>query len=131
MNWRCHTQNRQIIMVITMSYLKTWIEPILHNLSKHHHHFRKEAEEYLAVIRRQGGLKPLSRQSQPLQTKTNPYNKLINGSNKKEKISSAMNEPLYRKVCFICYIFPTHEYIFLIDFILHLCRSGWFVLVWR
>ena len=34
---------------------------------------RREAEEYLAVIRRQGGLKPLTRQSQPLQTRTNPY----------------------------------------------------------
>jgi hypothetical protein len=30
-----------------------------------------------------------------------------------------------------CYIFPSHEYIFLIDFILYLCRSGWTVLVWR
>jgi hypothetical protein len=30
----------------------------------------------------------------------------------------------------ICYIFPSHEYIFLIDFILYLCRSGWSVLVW-
>jgi hypothetical protein len=26
---------------------------------------------------------------------------------------------------------PSHESIFLIDFILYLCRSGWFVLVWR
>ena len=34
---------------------------------------RREAEEYLAVIRRQGGLKPLSRQSQPMQTRPNPY----------------------------------------------------------
>jgi hypothetical protein len=33
--------------------------------------------------------------------------------------------------CFICYIFPSHEYIFLIDFILCLCRSGCSVLVWR
>jgi hypothetical protein len=29
------------------------------------------------------------------------------------------------------YVFPSHEYIFLIDFILYLCRSGWSVLVWR
>jgi hypothetical protein len=29
------------------------------------------------------------------------------------------------------YIFPSHEYIFLIDFILYICRSGWSVLVWR
>ena len=34
---------------------------------------RREAEEYLAVIRRQGGLKPLTRHSMPLQTRTNPY----------------------------------------------------------
>jgi hypothetical protein len=33
--------------------------------------------------------------------------------------------------CIICYIFPSHEHIFLIGFILHLCRSGWSVLVWR
>jgi hypothetical protein len=28
-------------------------------------------------------------------------------------------------------IFPSHVCIFLIDFILYLCRSGWSVLVWR
>jgi hypothetical protein len=33
--------------------------------------------------------------------------------------------------CFICYIFPSHEFIFLIDFILYSCRSGWSVLVSR
>jgi hypothetical protein len=32
---------------------------------------------------------------------------------------------------YICYIFLSHEYIFLIDFILYLCRSDWSVLVWR
>jgi hypothetical protein len=31
----------------------------------------------------------------------------------------------------ICYTLPSHEYIFLIDIILYLCRYGWFVLVWR
>ena len=44
----------------------------LHGLSEADYS-RREAEEYLAVIRRQGGLKPLSRQSQPMQTKPNPY----------------------------------------------------------
>ena len=34
---------------------------------------RMEAEEYLAVIKRQGGLKPLARHTQPLQARANPY----------------------------------------------------------
>jgi hypothetical protein len=31
----------------------------------------------------------------------------------------------------VCYIMPSHEYVFLIDLILYLYRSGWSVLVWR
>jgi hypothetical protein len=31
----------------------------------------------------------------------------------------------------VYHIFPSHEYIFLIDFILYFCRFGWFILVWR
>lgn len=34
---------------------------------------RQEAEAFLTVLRRQGGLQPVSRQSQPMSTKANPY----------------------------------------------------------
>ena len=34
---------------------------------------RQEAEAFLTVLRRQGGLQPVNRQSQPMSTKVNPY----------------------------------------------------------
>jgi hypothetical protein len=40
-NWRCHTQNRQIITVIIMNHLKT--RKVI--LSKHHHHHHHQDDQ--------------------------------------------------------------------------------------
>lgn len=72
------------------------------NLLKSPYHYPDHCHPYLSclvslILRRQGGLKPLSRQTQPLQIKTNPYNKLVNGNKRGGAVAANMNEPLYRK----------------------------------
>jgi hypothetical protein len=56
-NWRCHTQNRQIKTVVTMNYLKTGIKLILHNpilglcRNGHHHHHHVKRLSFLKVCK--------------------------------------------------------------------------------
>ena len=49
---------------------------------------RMEAEDYLAVIKRQGGLKPLARHTQPLQARANPYHNTGVACNDKSRIDN-------------------------------------------
>ena len=65
---------------------------------------RREAEAFLAVLRRQSGLKPLTGSSQPMTTKSNPYGgspSAVAGKGTGSTVGALMaphsNEPLFRK----------------------------------
>ena len=51
---------------------------------------RREAEAFLTVLRRQGGLQPVARQSQPMATKSNPYS----GSSSQGNILPQQSTPI-------------------------------------